>query len=70
MSINESERMVEEAYEAIAAIHSIPLVRVKKVPDYPGLAEAGQLLSMGLITRRKYMEMFEEEAFPEIWVEP
>jgi hypothetical protein len=69
-AMNESQQMVEEAYAAIAAVHSIPLVRVKRVADNPNLVSAAQMLAMGLITQRKYMEILEEAVFPPIWIEP
>jgi hypothetical protein len=55
----ESERMVREAYEAIAAIHTVPPVRKGKALEHHAIATLNQMVQMNLITSREMMERME-----------
>jgi hypothetical protein len=51
--------MVREAYEAIAAILTVPPVRKGKALEHHAIATLNQMVQMNLITSREMMERME-----------
>lgn len=55
--MNESERMVEEAYAAIAAVHTVPPPRVKRVTDEQhAMSTISLMQQMNIISREEALK--------------